>query len=419
MRGWRVICTDDSSGTVRQNGKERGWGTKTEEVWERGDPVWTLKVQPFTRVIRCPDRVSMSACRPGLLVNERPAGKGRNRYGCKKFHEMKGSRKKAADGSSGTVRLNEQERGWGIKTEEVWERGDPVWTLKVQPFTRVIRCPDRVSMSACRPGLNVRVLTGSLVWAGAAIRAGVAGAGFAGAITCTDALNAGIGTMGAANAAAYRLIRHGDFGALEGRLADAGQVLHPAVLVVEGMNPVPAEAAAGVSLVERHLHGITLVKPASGLVVDQVEFVTVFQNKVNDTYKRGQSLVQHHHKRVFDGEYLNVLPQVLVHDLDRVFQVVPVRTLVFLSEESDLVRPGGGLILPELFIGTCDHLVQQFTLGEVFGDGVGFEAEHILHVVAVFTGFDGGYLGEAEVRDTLAAQGWHEAVRVFLRGGYQ
>ena len=88
-------------------------------------------------------------------------------------HGMRGRRKKDTDGPMEALRKYGQEEGGGIraevvweigdptlrpgpKAEAVWERGDPVWTQKVPPFTRVIQCPDRVSMVVFRPGFRGR-----------------------------------------------------------------------------------------------------------------------------------------------------------------------------------------------------------------------------------------------------------------------
>jgi len=102
-------------------------------------------LSPGLQVDGVVNQMELSACRPGLLIMERAAGERRIRIGYGRFYVMRGRRKKAAGGSKEALRKYGQEEGCGIKTEVVWERGDPVWTMKNSSCKRLPHSPDRVS----------------------------------------------------------------------------------------------------------------------------------------------------------------------------------------------------------------------------------------------------------------------------------
>ena len=121
---------------VRDGGQVYNAGK--EVAWERGDPVWTPALRPGLQADSAIRMAVSSTCRPGLLLNECPIGKGRDRHGCRSCCEMRGCRVRDSGGSNEGLGQLAWAGGWMWYWVEVaWERGDPVWTPELRPGLQV------------------------------------------------------------------------------------------------------------------------------------------------------------------------------------------------------------------------------------------------------------------------------------------
>lgn len=206
-----------------------------------------------------------------------------------------------------------------------------------------------------------------------------------------------------------------DSGALKGGLADAVEILHPAVMVIVKITPLAGIALADILAVDGHLQFIRGVKVAPGFVVDDDEAPVLAQDQVDHPDDRWQVIRDQHGKGRFDALHLTILPKMLLMHPGGILQVQQVVIAISSSEDLKGFLPIHRQTLRQALIGGRDHLMQQFALGEIIRQGDGIKMQDILQVITLLAELNRADPAEAQAGDLSRLHRQQELFGVAVR----